>query len=157
MGYKKLDEVMELLTDELDGFNRSIDRLERLAQNVDGIKIEPNTSEIENIIRKHLDSEKAKTSWFRESVQDIVVQLSSAQQVPKAQLWIQYLIWLISLAIIGYLTIKISRVDNLREQAFLEGEQSVISSLRGYFDQHPEQYVTYQKWVKQKDSIPDQK
>ncbi len=37
MGYKKLDEVMELLNDELDGFNKSVDRLERLTQNVDNI------------------------------------------------------------------------------------------------------------------------
>ena len=47
MGYKKLDEVMELLSDELDGFNKSIDRLERLTQNTDNIKVIPDTSEIE--------------------------------------------------------------------------------------------------------------
>ncbi len=39
MGYKKLDEVMELLNDELDGFNMSLVKLERLTQNVDGFKI----------------------------------------------------------------------------------------------------------------------
>ena len=43
MGYKKLDEIMELLTEELDGFNRSLDKLEKLTKNVDGIKIRPDT------------------------------------------------------------------------------------------------------------------
>ena len=38
MGYKKLDEVMELLSDELDGFNKAMDRLERLTENVDKSK-----------------------------------------------------------------------------------------------------------------------
>ncbi|WP_349352576.1 DUF6730 family protein [Flagellimonas sp. MMG031] len=37
MAYKKLDEVMELLADELDGFNKSIDRLKQLTENVDNI------------------------------------------------------------------------------------------------------------------------
>ena len=46
MGYKKLDEVMELLTDELDGFNKSIIRLEKLTQNVENIKVMPDNSEI---------------------------------------------------------------------------------------------------------------
>ena len=30
MGYKKLDEVMELLTDELDGFNKALNKLQLL-------------------------------------------------------------------------------------------------------------------------------
>ena len=32
MGYKKLDEIMELLTEELDGFNKSLDKLEKTDQ-----------------------------------------------------------------------------------------------------------------------------
>ena len=47
MGYKKLDEVMELLTDELDGFNKSIGRLEKLTQNTENIKVIPDTTEME--------------------------------------------------------------------------------------------------------------
>lgn len=54
MGYKKLDEVMELLSDELDGFNKSINRLEKLTQNVENIKIKPDTAEIERMLPEHL-------------------------------------------------------------------------------------------------------
>ncbi len=71
MGYKKLDEVMELLTDELDGFNKSIVRLERLTQNTENIKVIPDTTEIERLLREHLNSEKDKNSKLQESVQDI--------------------------------------------------------------------------------------
>ena len=38
MGYKKLDEVMELLTDELDGFNKALNKLQRLTKNVKDIR-----------------------------------------------------------------------------------------------------------------------
>lgn len=68
MGYKKLDEVMELLTDELDGFNKSIVRLERLIQNTDNIKVIPDTSEIERLLREHLNSEKANNSKLHEAI-----------------------------------------------------------------------------------------
>lgn len=44
MGYKKLDEVMELLHDELDGFNKALAKLRELTSNVENIKIMPDTS-----------------------------------------------------------------------------------------------------------------
>lgn len=157
MGYKKLDEVMELLTDELDGFNKSIVRLEMLTQHTDNIKVIPDTTEIERLLREHLNSEKDSTERLQESVKEIRNQISSARLVPKVQLWIHYSVWFFTLVIIGYLAYKISRVDALQEKAFAEGEQEVISNLRGYFDQNPGHYESYQKWLKEKDSVPNQK
>jgi hypothetical protein len=157
MGYKKLDEVMEMLTDELDGFNKSIVRLERLTQNTDNIKVMPDTSEIERLLQEHLNSEKTKTERLKESVQDISNQISKARLVPKIQLWFQYSIWLISLVIIGYLSLQFSRIGEVQERAFTKGEQEVISNLRGYFDQNPGYYESYRKWLKEKDSVPNKK
>ncbi len=157
MGYKKLDEVMELLNDELDGFNKSLDKLEKLTRNVDGIKIIPDTSEIERLLREHLNSEKANNVRLQESVSHVIEQISKARLVPKVQLWLHYSIWMISLAIIGYLAFMVSRTGDIQERAFAEGEKQVISNLRGYFDQNPEHYQSYQKWIKEKDSVPNQK
>ena len=157
MGYKKLDEVMELLTDELDGFNKSIGRLEGLTQNMENIKIIPDTTEIEKLLREHLNSEKTKTERLQESVQKITELVSLARSVPKVQLWIHYSIWFISLVIIGYLALQVSRIGEVQERAFTEGGQEVISNLKGYFDQNPLHYESYQKWLKKKNSVPNQK
>ena len=156
MGYKKLDEVMELLNDELDGFKRSIDRLERLTQNTDNIKVIPNTSEIERLLRAHLESEKVNAERLKELVQDISNQISKARLVPKIQLLIHYSIWFISLVIIGYLSLQFSRIGEVQERAFTEGGKEVISDLRGYFDQNPGHYESYRKWSKEKDRVPNQ-
>ena len=147
---------MELLTDELDGFNKAIVRLERFTQNTDNIKVVPDTSEIERLLREHLNSEKDGTERLHESVQDISSQISKARIIPKTKLWIHYMIWLFSLIIIGYLGFKASRMNDVREKAFSEGEQNVILSLRGYFEQNPELYESYQKWLREKDSVLDQ-
>jgi len=157
MGYKKLDEVMELLTDELDGFDKSLARLERLTQNTDNIKVIPDTSKIERLLREHLDSEKANNSRLDESVRGITEQISKARLIPRLQLWLHYSIWITSLIIIGYLAFKVSRIDDIKEKAFAEVEQEVISNLKGYFDQNPEHYESYRKWIKEKDSVPNQK
>jgi hypothetical protein len=157
MGYKKLDEVMELLNDELDGFNKSIVRLERLTQNKDNIKVIPDTSEFERLLREHLNYEKVKNLELRQSVEDIGSQILKSRLVPKIQLWFHYWIWFVSLVIIGYLTFKVSQKEDVRERAFNKGEQEVISDLREYFDQYPQHYKSYQKWVEEKDSVPNQK
>ncbi|MDE3741693.1 DUF6730 family protein [Maribacter polysaccharolyticus] len=157
MGYKKLDEVMELLTDELDGFNKSIVRLERLTQNTDNIKVIPDTTEIERLLQEHLNSEKVNTERLQESLQVITVQISKARLVPKIQQWIQYSIWFISLVIIGYLALQVSRIEEVQERAFTEGGKEVISDLRGYFDQNPGHYESYRKWLTKKDSVPNRK
>ena len=157
MGYKKLDEIMELLNDELDGFNKALEKLEKLTENVDNIKISPDTSQIEHMLKEHLNSERTKSERIQGSLQNFGQQISNARMVPKVQLWLQYAIWAISLVIIGYLSFQVSRIDRIRERAFMEGEQSEISNLKGYFDHYPEHYKTYQNWIKEKDSVPDHK
>lgn len=158
MGYKKLDEVMELLTDELDGFNKSLVRLKRLTQNMDNLKIKADTAEIERMLREHLNSEKTKNLKLQKSVQDIKNQISKARLVPKIQLWVHYSVWFVSLLIIGYLALlQVSRIGEVQEKAFAQGKQEVISNLKGYFDQNPKHYKSYKKWIKEKDSVPNQK
>jgi hypothetical protein len=83
--------------------------------------------------------------------------ISKARLVPKTQVWLQYTIWFMCLVIIAYLVLQVSRIDHIQQKAFLEGRQQVISDLKGYFDQNPKHYESYQKWLKEKDSVPDQK
>lgn len=146
---------MELLSDELDGFNKSINRLERLAQNVENIKIRPDTAEIERMLLEHLNMQKDKGKVVQESIYDIQNHILKARSVPKAQVWLHYSIWFISLLIIAYLAFRVSRTPDIRERAFAEGKQQVISNLKGYFDQNPEHYRSYHKWIKEKDSVPN--
>ncbi len=109
------------------------------------------------MFREHLNSEKDRNERIQASVQKIAEQISKARSVPKVQLWLHYSIWIISLVIIGYLTFRVSRTGYIQERAFAEGEQHVISNLRGFFDQYPEHYQLYKEWIKEKDSVPNQK
>lgn len=157
MGYKKLDEIMELLNDELDGFNKSLDKLELLTKNADNIKIKPDTSIIEQMLKEHLNSEKDKSTKVQESVLDMKKQLSKTRLIPKTQLYIHYFIWIVSLLIIGYLIFRTSQMGDLQEKAFTKGKQQVILNLEGYFEQNPDHYESYQLWLAQKDDVPNQK
>ena len=157
MGYKKPEEVMELLSDELDGFDQAVDRLERLTKNVDNINIRPDTTEMESMLREHLELEKAKIAQLEGSFQNIGERVSKASLVRKAQLRLHYVIWITSLIIIGYLSFRVSGINDIRKKAYAEGQEQVISSLRDYFDRNPGHYKSYRKWTEEKDSVPNQK
>ena len=157
MGYKKLDEVMELLTDELDGFNKALNKLQRLTKNVEDIRILPDTTEIEKLLETHLQREKERTLQLQESVHSLEKRLAKASVLSRFRLWLHYSIWAISLVIIGYLAFKVSRIQELQEESFELGQLEVIKSLKGYFEEHPEHHGTYLQWNKEKDSVPNQK
>ena len=157
MGYKKLDEVMELLTDELEGFNKALNKLQRLTKNVEDIRILPDTTKIEKLLENHLRQEKQRTLQLQESVRSLEELLAKASVISKFQKWLHYFIWVLSLLIIGYLSFKVTGLEEIREESFAQGRQEVITSLRGYFDQYPEQYKEYEQWLKKKDSIPNRK
>jgi hypothetical protein len=157
MGYKKLDEVMELLTDELDGFNKALTKLQRLTKNVEDIKIIPDTSEIDGMLATHLKQEKERTAKLQEAVRSLETSLVKASVVSKFQKWLQYTISAVSLIIIGYLAFKVSRTNGVRKESFDKGRQEIIENLKGYFGEHPEHYEKYLQWDKEKDSLPNKK
>ena len=107
MGDKKLDEVMELLSDELDGFNKSITKLEKLTENVDNINIKADTSNIEYYLQDYLRIEKEKSQKLQEALRRMEKQLSKSSVIPKFQLWVHYGMYMICLIIIGYLVFKL--------------------------------------------------
>ncbi|RKN82856.1 DUF6730 family protein [Ulvibacterium marinum] len=146
MGYKKLDEVMELLTDELDGFNRSIDRLKQLTENVDNIQIEATSYEIQKIIREHLEKEKRdmeSIDWNTDTIRKAVI---NAKVIPRALFWLMTAIWTVSIVSICYLGFRVSRLDSIREKSFEAGRKEVLTSLKGYFDLNPGLYEAYEAW-----------
>lgn len=157
MGYKKLDEIMELLTDELDGFNKALVKLQRLTKNVEDIKIMPDTTEIEEMLGTHLNQEKERTSRLQESIRSLEDRLSRASVISNLQKWLHYSIWAVSFVIIGYLAFRVSRIRELQEESFERGQKEIIENLEGYFGEHPEHYKTYLQWNKEKDSLSNQK
>ncbi len=148
---------MELLSDELDGFDKALDRLERLTQNVDNINIRPDSTEMETMLREHLTAEKAKISRLEGSLQNIGERVSKSSLIPKARLWLHYSIWIVSLIVIGYLSFRVSGIYDIREKAFAKGQEQVISSLRDYFARNPGHYESYLKWTEENKSVPNQK
>lgn len=110
---------------------------------------------IGGLLREYLNTERDKSSRTLEALGTMARQLSRARLVPRVQLRLHYTLWACSLLLIGYLTVQLSRAENVREKAFEKGEEQVFLELKGYFEKHPEHFQTYLEWTKEKDGFPN--
>ncbi len=56
---KKMEEMMELFTEELAGFDNSVKKLELLSKHLESIKVTADNSATERLIKAHLTHEKS--------------------------------------------------------------------------------------------------
>ncbi|CAN0602998.1 unnamed protein product, partial [Ectocarpus sp. 12 AP-2014] len=54
----KLDEIVELLTEELKNFEHSVNRMEKLKEFLIGYKVSADTDDIDYLLRGYNDSQK---------------------------------------------------------------------------------------------------
>lgn len=148
---------MELLADELDGFNKSIDRLKQLTENVDNIKVEASTDNIQKLLHRYLEKEKWNIESIDQNTNTIRKAVIKSKVIPKTLFWLMIVVWTISLITICYLGIRVSRLDAIREKSFESGRQEVIITLRGFFDENPGLSESYETWrLKRKETDPIQ-
>ena len=153
---KKIDEIMELLTEEIEGFNRSIGKLEELSKKWDNLKIKADSSNIDYYVKDFLRKQERVVEAYRNGVNETNQTIKSAVLIPK---WVTALfltvlsLTVITLAYFGYNFIGF---EENRKVAFEKGREEIIFELRGYFENHPIIYRDFQKWVKKKDSVSNQ-
>lgn len=154
---KKMDEIMELLTEEIDGFNRSIDKLEELSKKIGDISVKVDSTNIEYHIKDFLRQQERAMATYKERTEETERVIKLATLTPK---WIIAMYW-VALSIItltlGYFGYHFIEVEKNKKEAFMQGREEAISELRGYFDNHPIIYKDFKMWAKKKDSVADKK
>ncbi|UII79332.1 DUF6730 family protein [Flagellimonas sp. CMM7] len=152
----KMDEIMELLTEEIEGFNRSIKKLEKLSRKWDDLRIKADSSHIEDYIKDFLQQQKIGIDTYKEGAKETSRIIKSATLIPR---------WLITLCCVatciimftfGYFGYHFIRFEENKQEAFRQGRVEAISELGGYFDDHPIIYRDFQRWSKKKDSPSNQ-
>ncbi|WP_394973997.1 DUF6730 family protein [uncultured Croceitalea sp.] len=100
---KRMDEIMELLTDEINGFQKSIEKLEGLSKNLNEVKVKADTSNMEYHLKEHLRDQERVRSQNQRTLNEIDQKLKLAKLIPKWLLVLVLSIILILSMLVAYL------------------------------------------------------
>ena len=111
---------MELLTDEINGFQNSIKKLEGLSKGLNEVKV--NTSKLEYHLKEHLRHEERVHLQNMKTFDNIDKKLKQVKLIPK-WLLVLFLSVLITMSIvIGYLSFQVVQLDK-KEKAISRQEK----------------------------------
>lgn len=102
---------MELLTDEINGFQKSIEKLEGLSKNLNEVKVKVDSSNIEYHIKEHLRKQENVQSRNHRTLNEINQKLKRSKLIPKWLLVLFLSVLMILSMTIGYLSFQVIQLN----------------------------------------------
>ena len=152
----KMDEIMEVLTQEISGFNNSIGKLEELSEKFDNLKIQTDTSSLEFQLKEFLRTQTVIVHSYENRMEEVLKKIEKSRWTPKWEVALLYIYLSINTMAFGYFGYYFINYDLKMQDAVSQARQEGFGSTRGYFKDHPVIYENFEKWAKKQDSVPNQ-
>ena len=145
----KLDEIAELLTEEINGFEKSIGRLEKVHEDFKNLPLRPDTSELNALLKEYGNKQKNDIKEQQRLMERILHKVERSVLLPS---WAIKLTWLLVtvLLVLGFSIYQVSRISKKEEAAFIKGQDDAIEHYGTFFKESPEAKELYQKWLEVK-------
>jgi len=153
----KLDEITELLTEELEGFRKSIAQLNVISGELKSSEV---VRDIYTIQRELLNLNQKQDNHFQRNTREsgkLSEKMAAAKLTPKWLLALFCMASILTVLTFGYFGYHFIQLEDSKAEAFENGKEQVILDLKGYFDEHPEVYKDFQAWSKGQERVPNQK
>ena len=143
----KLDEIAELLTEEINGFEKSIGRLEKANENLQNLPLRPDTTEIKVLLNDYGNNQKKTIEEQQRMMHRILHKVEQSILLPS---WAIKLFWgllICVLLVLGFSIYQVSRISKKEEAAFIKGQDDAIEHYGTFFKESPEAKEMYQEWL----------
>ena len=145
----KLDEIAELLTEEINGFEKSISRLEKVHEDFKNHPLRPDTSGLNALLKEYDNNQNNNIKEQQRLMERILHKVERSVLLPS---WAIKLTWLLVtvLLVLGFSIYQVSRISKKEEAAFIKGQDDAIEHYGTFFKESPEAKELYQKWLEVK-------
>lgn len=150
-----MDEIMEVLTQEIAGFNSSIGKLEELSERFNKQKIQTDTTKLEGLLEDFFNSQKGTVTSYENRLGDVLEQIEKSRWAPKWELVLLYLVLSINMLAFSYLGYYFINYELKMKDAVTEARVEGFGRARGYFNDHPIIYKDFERWAERQDSVPN--
>ena len=145
----KLDEIAELLTEEINGFEKSIGRLEKVHEYFKNHPLRPDTSELNALLKDYGNNQNNNIKEQQRLMERILHKVERSVLLPS---WAIKLTWLLVtvLLVLGFSIYQVSRISKKEEAAFIKGQDDAIEHYGTFLEESPQAKKLYQKWLEVK-------
>ncbi len=147
---KKLDEIMELLTDEMEDFKVAILKLEQLSKQLCDLSIPISTEALEKNLNSFLEKQEKENSLKDEVLKEIERKLERARIIPNYLLILICSLGIISLSLLGYFGYSLHLIQNEKFELYQILMKSNNESYQEYFLKNPEVQDNFMQWLEEK-------
>lgn len=106
-----MDEIMELLTEEINGFHKSIEKLEGLSKSLNKVKVKADISNVEYYLKEHLGNQERIQLQNERTLNEIDQKLKRAKLIPKWLLVLFLSVLMMLSVVIGYLSFQVVQLN----------------------------------------------
>jgi len=147
---KKLDEIMELMTDEMADFKAAILKLEKLSKQLSTLSIPISTEALDNNLNAFLEKQEEENRLKDEVLNEIEKKLKHACIIPNYLLILVCSLGIISLSLLGYFEYSLHVRQNEKFELYQILLETNNERYQEYFLNNPEVLDDFKQWLKAK-------
>ena len=143
----KLDEIAELLTEEINGFEKSIGRLEKVHEDFKNLPLRPDTSELNALLKEYGNKQKNDIKEQQRLMERILHKVERSVLLPSWAIKLTWGLLITVLLVLGFSIYQVSRMSKKEEAAYIKGQDDAIEHYRTFFADSPGAKELYQEWL----------
>ena len=144
---KKLDEIMELMTDEMADFKLAILKLRKLSGEIEKMSIPITTEALEKNLNTFLHKQEAQKEKSDEILMEIDRKLKHARVIPNYLLILFGISGIIALGSMGYFGYSSKEKVEENFEVYRTNMESQNKHYEDYFAAYPEIQEAYCEWL----------
>ena len=145
----KLDEIAELLTEEINGFETSVGRLEKVHENLKNLPLRPDTTEINVLLKEYGNNQKRIVEEQQRLIQRILHKVEKSILLPSWAIKLSWGLLVCVLLVLGFSIHQVSRIYKKEEAAYIKGQEGAIKHYGTFLDESPQAKELYQEWLEE--------
>jgi len=147
---KKLDEIMELMTDEMEDFKVAILKLELLSKQLSTLSIPISTEVLEKNLDSFLEKQEEENRLKDDVLKEIEKKLKYARIIPNYLLILVCLLGVILLSLLGYFGYSLKERQNEKFELYQILMETNKERYQEYFSKNPKVQDDFKQWLEEK-------
>ncbi|MDF0714850.1 hypothetical protein PY092_01715 [Muricauda sp. 334s03] len=143
----KLDEIAELLTEEINSFEKSIGRLEKANEGLKNFPLKPDTSELNALLKEYGSNQKNNIEEQQRLMQRILYKIERSILLPSWAIKLSWGLLVCILLVLGFSIYQVSSITKKEEASFNKGRDSAMGHFGAFLESSPQANEHYQKWL----------